>query len=68
MILPRVPVPFVIPAAGHSTMMEKPELVNPIIAKFLIKDCGFKAMDQAWQILHKLAGENKWSLKNYEKV
>ncbi|RUP43759.1 hypothetical protein BC936DRAFT_136771 [Jimgerdemannia flammicorona] len=64
----QVPPPFVIPGAGHQTMLEKPELVNPVALNFLNKSCGCEAMDPTWQILHKTRGENKWDLKNYEKV
>ncbi|RUS30410.1 hypothetical protein BC938DRAFT_479420 [Jimgerdemannia flammicorona] len=63
----QVPPPFVIPGAGHQTMLEKPELVNPVALNFLNKSCGCEAMDPTWQILHKTRGENKWDLKNYEK-
>ncbi|CAG8471652.1 18837_t:CDS:10, partial [Acaulospora morrowiae] len=62
------PVPVVIPRAGHNSIMENPELVNRTINNFLIKDCGLKTMDPAWQILSKTKGENKWSMKNYQKV
>lgn len=49
-------------------MLEKWELVTPIISTFLIKDCGMTTMDPAWQITRKCQKENKWSLKNTEKV
>ncbi|RUS14456.1 hypothetical protein BC937DRAFT_93793, partial [Endogone sp. FLAS-F59071] len=65
----RVPIPYIIRNAGHQVMLEKPELVNPIISEeFLIKTCGFEVMSPAWQILHKTQGENKWDLKNFEKI
>lgn len=64
----RVPVPYVIPDVGHVPMVVHPELVNPVISDFLIKNCGLNTLSGAWQILHKTKGENKWDLKNYEKV
>ncbi|KAF9977769.1 hypothetical protein BGZ65_007266, partial [Modicella reniformis] len=63
----RVQLPFIIPKAGHQTMLEKWELVTPIISTFLIRDCGMAAMDPSWQITVKCQEENKWSLKNTEK-
>ncbi|KAG0327258.1 hypothetical protein BGZ99_008019, partial [Dissophora globulifera] len=59
--------PFIIPKAGHQTMLENWELVTPIISTFLIKDCGMTTMDPSWQITMKCLKENKWSLKNMEK-
>lgn len=64
----RVPVPYVIPDVGHVPMVVHPELVNPTISDFLIKNCGLNTLSGAWQILHKTKGENKWDLKNYAKV
>lgn len=64
----RVPVPHIIPNVGHMPMVVRPELVNPVISDFLIHHCGLKTLSGAWQILHKTKGENKWDLKNYEKV
>lgn len=64
----RVPVPYVIPDVGHVPMVIHPELVNPVISDFLIKNCSLNTLSGAWQILHKTKGENKWDLKNYEKV
>lgn len=64
----RVPVPYVIPDVGHVPMVVHPELVNPVISDFLIKNCGLNTLSGAWQILHKTKGENKWDLKNYAKV
>jgi pimeloyl-ACP methyl ester carboxylesterase len=64
----RVPVPYVIPDVGHVPMVVLPELVNPVISDFLIKNCGLNTLSGAWQILHKTKGENKWDLKNYAKV
>ncbi|KAF9356747.1 hypothetical protein BGX34_009781 [Mortierella sp. NVP85] len=64
----QVKPPFIIPKAGHQTMVEKWELVTPIISTFLIKDCNMTAMDPSWQITVKSQNENKWSLKNTEKV
>jgi hypothetical protein len=49
-------------------MVEKWELVTPIISTFLIKDCNMTTMDPSWQITVKSQKENKWSLKNTEKV
>ncbi|GAA5804059.1 hypothetical protein HPULCUR_009545 [Helicostylum pulchrum] len=63
----RVPVPYVIPDVGHVPMVVHPELVNPVISDFLIKNCGLNTLSGAWQILHKTKGENKWDLKNYAK-
>ncbi|KAI7901115.1 Alpha/Beta hydrolase protein [Cokeromyces recurvatus] len=63
----RVPVPYVIPDVGHVPMVVYPELVNPVISDFLIKNCGLNTLSGAWQILHKTKGENKWDLKNYAK-
>ncbi|KAI8378849.1 Alpha/Beta hydrolase protein [Choanephora cucurbitarum] len=63
----RVPVPYVIPDVGHVPMVVHPELVNPTISDFLIKNCGLNTLSGAWQILHKTKGENKWDLKNYAK-
>ncbi|KAG0202313.1 hypothetical protein BGX28_005134 [Mortierella sp. GBA30] len=63
----RTKSPFIISRAGHQTMLEKWELVTPIISAFLIKDCGMTTMDPAWQITKKCQKENKWSLKNTEK-
>lgn len=60
--------PFIIPRAGHQTMLEKWELVNPIISAFFIKECGLSTIDQAWQLTLESQKENKWSLKNLEKV
>jgi hypothetical protein len=59
---------YVVPGAGHQVMIVNPELVNPVITEFLIKKCGLDTLSGAWQILNKTAGENKWDLKNYEKV
>ncbi|KAG0355192.1 hypothetical protein BG005_005877 [Podila minutissima] len=59
--------PFIIPRAGHQTMLEKWELVNPIISAFFIKECGLSTIDQAWQLTLESQKENKWSLKNLEK-
>jgi hypothetical protein len=64
----RVQSPFIIPKAGHLTMLEHWEIVTPIISSFLIKDCGMSTMDPAWQITMECQKENKWSLKNTEKV
>jgi pimeloyl-ACP methyl ester carboxylesterase len=64
----RVPVPYAIPDVGHVPMVVHPELVNPVISDFLIKNCGLSTLSGAWQILHKTKGENKWDLKNYAKV
>lgn len=64
----RVPEPYVIPDVGHMPMVVHPELVNPVISEFLIKNCGLHTLSGAWQVLHKTKGENKWDLKNYEKV
>ncbi|KAF9401735.1 hypothetical protein BGX21_000801 [Mortierella sp. AD011] len=64
----RTKSPFIIPKAGHQTMLEKWEHVTPIISSFLIKDCEMTTMDPAWQITKKCQEENKWSLKNTEKV
>ncbi|KAI9476464.1 MAG: hypothetical protein EXX96DRAFT_577255 [Benjaminiella poitrasii] len=63
----RVPVPYVIPDTGHVPMVVRPELVNPVISDFLIKNCELNTLSGAWQILHKTKGENKWDLKNYAK-
>ncbi|KAF9173472.1 hypothetical protein BGX20_003097 [Mortierella sp. AD010] len=63
----RTKSPFIIPKAGHQTMLEKWEHVTPIISSFLIKDCEMTTMDPAWQITKKCQEENKWSLKNTEK-
>ncbi|KAF9091266.1 hypothetical protein BGX29_011064 [Mortierella sp. GBA35] len=63
----RTQSPFIIPKAGHQTMLEHWELVTPIISSFLIKDCGMTTMDPSWQITIKCQKENKWSLKNTEK-
>lgn len=49
-------------------MLEKWELVNPIISSFFIKECGLSTIDQAWQLTLESQKENKWSLKNLEKV
>lgn len=49
-------------------MLEKWELVNPIISTFFIKECGLSTIDQAWQLTLESQKENKWSLKNLEKV
>lgn len=49
-------------------MLEKWELVTPVISTFLINDCQMAAMDPSWQITVKAQTENKWSLKNMEKV
>jgi hypothetical protein len=54
--------------AGHQTMVEKSEHVTPIISTFLINDCNMSTMDPSWQITVKSQQENKWSLKNTEKV
>jgi hypothetical protein len=59
---------YIVPGAGHQVMIVNPELVNPVITEFLIKSCGLETLSGAWQILNKTAGENKWDLKNYEKV
>jgi pimeloyl-ACP methyl ester carboxylesterase len=64
----RVPSPYVIQNVGHLPMLVRPELVNPVISEFLIHNCGLNTLSGAWQILHKTKGENKWDLKNYEKV
>ncbi|KAG0210711.1 hypothetical protein BGX33_004733 [Mortierella sp. NVP41] len=63
----RTQSPFIIPKAGHQTMLEHWELVTPIISSFLIKDCGMTTMDPSLQITIKCQKENKWSLKNTEK-
>ena len=54
--------------SGHNAMVEKPDMVNLIINDFFIKECGLETLDPAWQILFKTKGENKWSMKNFEKV
>ncbi|CAG8476539.1 8426_t:CDS:10 [Diversispora eburnea] len=64
---PNTPAPFLIPQAGHNPILENPDLVNLIINDFLIKECGLETMDPGWQILNKTKGENKWSMKNYQK-
>ncbi|KAI8385007.1 uncharacterized protein BYT42DRAFT_592969 [Radiomyces spectabilis] len=63
----RVPVPYVIPDVSHMPMVVKPELVNPVMSDFLIKNCGLHTLSGAWQVLNRTKGENKWDLKNYEK-
>ncbi|KAF7728165.1 hypothetical protein EC973_006559 [Apophysomyces ossiformis] len=63
----RVPEPYVIPNVGHMPMVVRPELVNPFISEFLIKNCNLYTLSGAWQVVHKTKGENKWDLKNYEK-
>jgi hypothetical protein len=65
---PNVVEHYIVPDAGHQVMIVNPELVNPVITEFLIKKCGLETLSGAWQILNKTAGENKWDLKNYEKV
>ncbi|CAG8778687.1 12626_t:CDS:2, partial [Racocetra persica] len=65
---PNTPDPVVIPQAGHNPMVEKPDLVNLIINDFLIKVCGLNTVDPGWQIAQKTKDENKWSMKNYQKV
>jgi len=57
-----------IPESGHNAMVEKPGMVNLIINDFLIKECRLETLDPAWQILFKTKGENKWSMKNFQKV
>lgn len=64
----RVVEHYIVPGAGHQVMIVNSELVNPVITEFLIKKCGLETLSGAWQILNKTAGENKWDLKNYEKV
>lgn len=64
----RVPEPFVIPDVGHMPMVVHPELVNPVISDFLIKNCGLHTLSGAWQALHRTKGENKWDLKNFAKA
>lgn len=64
----RVPEPYVIPDVGHLPMVVHPELVNPVVSDFLVKNCGLHTLSGAWQALHRTKGENKWDLKNYEKV
>ncbi len=59
---------FYIPESGHNAMVEKPGMVNLIINDFLIKKCGLETLDPAWQILFKTKDENKWSMKNFQKV
>lgn len=66
--LRRIPEPYVIANVGHMPMIVKPELVNPVISEFLIKNCGLDTLSSAWQILNKTKGENIWDLKNYKKV
>ncbi|KAI8143173.1 Alpha/Beta hydrolase protein [Fennellomyces sp. T-0311] len=63
----RVPEPYIIPDVGHMPMVVHPELVNPVISDFLIKNCGLHTLSGAWQAQHRTKGENKWDLKNYEK-
>ncbi|ORY92350.1 Alpha/Beta hydrolase protein [Syncephalastrum racemosum] len=63
----RVPEPYVIPDVGHLPMVVHPELVNPVVSDFLIKNCKLQTLSGAWQALHRTKGENKWDLKNYEK-
>ncbi|CAI2180512.1 6848_t:CDS:2 [Funneliformis geosporum] len=58
---------FYIPESGHNAMVEKPGMVNLIIYDFLIKTYGLETLDPAWQILFKTKGENKWSMKNFQK-
>ncbi|SAM09412.1 hypothetical protein [Absidia glauca] len=65
--LKRIPEPYVIANVGHMPMIVKPELVNPVISEFLIKNCGLDTLSSAWQILNKTKGENIWDLKNYKK-
>lgn len=64
----RVPEPYVIPEVGHMPMVVHPELVNPVISDFLIKNCGLHTLSGAWQALNRTKGENKWDLKNYAKA
>ncbi|KAG0188363.1 hypothetical protein DFQ28_004939 [Apophysomyces sp. BC1034] len=63
----RVPAPYVIPDVAHMPMVVRPELVNPFISEFLIKNCDLYTLSGAWQVVHKTKDENKWDLKNYEK-
>ncbi|KAI9268916.1 Alpha/Beta hydrolase protein [Phascolomyces articulosus] len=63
----RVPEPYIIPDVGHMPMVVHPELVNPVVSDFLIKNCGLHTLSGAWQAQHRTKGENKWDLKNYEK-
>ncbi|CAG8463488.1 1369_t:CDS:10 [Funneliformis caledonium] len=58
---------FYIPESGHNVMVEKPDMVNLIINDFLINTCGLETLDPALQILFKTKGENKWSMKNFQK-
>lgn len=63
------PSPYIVPNAGHSVMMEQPELVNAIISKFLIERAHLETMSLQWQILEeqRKKDESKWSLKNLNK-
>nr|CAG8447627.1 15480_t:CDS:10 [Entrophospora candida] len=62
------PQPVIIQESGHVPMLEKPELLNRIINQFLINECRLATLDPAWQIIYETKDENKWSMKNYEKV
>lgn len=55
-----------ITAAGHSVMIERPEVVNGLIADFIDQEVD-KTLSLAWQLSYLATKTDKWSLKNEEK-
>ena len=55
---------FIVPYAGHAIMIEAGEIVCDVINDFFVKlDLH---LSHAWQLAY--TAEDKWSLKNKEKV
>jgi hypothetical protein len=55
---------FIVPFVGHAIMLEAPEIISDVISEFLIKL--EEQLSHAWQLAY--TAEDKWSLKNKEKV
>ncbi|XP_063900792.1 uncharacterized protein LOC135120411 isoform X2 [Zophobas morio] len=57
----------ILPQCGHLLMLEKKDVVNAHIARFLTRVCGFSAMDRLNIANRGSSLDDKWGLKNFEK-
>ena len=60
--------PEIIPESGHYVMLERREIFNAIVCRFLTDEAHLESMSERHQLLRTpSAQEGKWSLKNFEK-
>ncbi|KJE92399.1 hypothetical protein CAOG_03377 [Capsaspora owczarzaki ATCC 30864] len=59
--------PQILPETGHQAMVEKRELVNALINRFLIDQAKFHDLEHPHHVQRGNSVEFKWSLKNFDK-